>query len=268
MFKHWDVPGIVDDFYQDVMDWGSMNLCLAIASQVILTSSNGEFVPIKRKPMKTRRNRYRPEELSDSWVTALKLHSSNLAAAAGSDTGHLEIYDLEKICHSRLAKVSSSKLNCITWNNDHPISGGRDGRVKYFDLRNACPEKSTISISPGAQVCGLAVNSNYVAVGSDDWAVRIWDLRHIGEGPVVKMESYQAAVKALDWCPWNSHLLATGAGRSDGRVVIWNTVSLPKMVAQKRTKSAISTVLWNPLYNELITSHGAVAVDQVQTSTA
>jgi len=36
---------------------------------------------------------------------------------------------------------------------------------------------------------------------------------------------HRAAVKALAWCPWQRHLLASGGGSRDQTIKFWNTDS-------------------------------------------
>ena len=36
------------------------------------------------------------------------------------------------------------------------------------------------------------------------------------ETPLFRFDAHQAAVKALAWCPWQKHLLASGGGTLTG----------------------------------------------------
>ncbi|CAI5950111.1 unnamed protein product [Closterium sp. NIES-64] len=106
-------------------------------------------------------------------------------------------------------------------------------------------------------VCGLkwAPSGRQLASGGDDNLVHIWDTalmsssiapdaagRRDGEGrrrtnpssaatsatgshvPLLhRFADHRGAVKALAWCPFRTHLLATGGGANDCTIRFWNT---------------------------------------------
>jgi WD40 repeat protein len=41
--------------------------------------------------------------------------------------------------------------------------------------------------------------------------------------PRVVIRDHTAAVKALAWCPWQRHTLASGGGTADRTLRVWNT---------------------------------------------
>lgn len=167
LHKHWDVPGLANDYYNDVMDWASTDhLCIAISDKVILTSQNGEVNPITRQPVKTRRQHFQEIVVNNSFVTALKLHPRQLLAAAGTDTGHLEIYELEKFTHLRLWRISSKRINCMAWYGNQAVCGGVDGKISICDLKEKVTDKQKLVVTPETQICGLAIRGNYLAAGS------------------------------------------------------------------------------------------------------
>lgn len=40
--------------------------------------------------------------------------------------------------------------------------------------------------------------------------------------PIYSFNQHQAAVKALAWCPWQNHILASGGGTADRTIKFWN----------------------------------------------
>lgn len=66
----------------------------------------------------------------------------------------------------------------------------------------------------------MSLSNNYLASGGNDNRVVIWDIRN--SKSIVELKHHKGAVKGLAWCPWKNNLLATGGGRRDGRIILWN----------------------------------------------
>jgi WD40 repeat protein len=64
------------------------------------------------------------------------------------------------------------------------------------------------------EICALKRKNDYEAVfasGSSDGSAIVWDLKY---GKISHFKGHKGAVKALDWCPWKSGMLATGGGNN------------------------------------------------------
>lgn len=72
-------------------------------------------------------------------------------------------------------------------------------------------------------MCGLAwsPNGEQLASGGNDNLLHIWSAD--SQRPQHTLTAHQAAVKALAWCPFQSHLLASGGGSADRCIRFWNT---------------------------------------------
>lgn len=57
-------------------------------------------------------------------------------------------------------------------------------------------------------------NGNLLASGGNDNKVNIFDIRK-SKKALFTIEEHKAAIRALEWCPWDSNLLATGGGSGD-----------------------------------------------------
>ena len=74
--------------------------------------------------------------------------------------------------------------------------------------------------------------------------------------PRVVLNEHTAAVKALDWCPFNRNVLATGGGTSDGTIKIWNAAS-GALRTSTETGSQVSSLIWSKIHpEELYSGHG------------
>lgn len=83
---------------------------------------------------------------------------------------------------------------------------------------------------------------------------RIWDLRW-PEEPFWVQSDHLAAVKAIDWCPWQRNLLATGAG----------TAGPPHSLLEHFTNSCqrgiqcesqVCGLRWSASHAEIVSTHG------------
>ncbi len=69
------------------------------------------------------------------------------------------------------------------------------------------------------------------------------------------IREHRAAVKAIDWCSWQSNLLATGGGKIDGSIKIWNVYNGAK-IKDLVCNDQVSGILWSDKNRELMSSHG------------
>jgi cell division cycle protein 20 (cofactor of APC complex) len=92
-----------------------------------------------------------------------------------------------------------------------------------------------------------------LASGGNDNTVCIWD--NLNRNPLHTFNEHRAAVKAIRWCPWQRHVLATGGGTADRRVCLWNAAS-GRLLAAADAESQVTGVLWSLQEKELLTAHG------------
>ena len=117
------------------------------------------------------------------------------------------------------------RIGCLDWNPKNPsilASGSKDKSIKLFDFRNNKKIFFQKNFHFG-EICGLKwnENGNWLASGGNDNLINIWDMRK-PKRPFLTIEEHKAAVRALDWCPWQSSLLATGGGSGDMRLLVHN----------------------------------------------
>lgn len=104
-------------------------------------------------------------------------------------------------------------------NPNHFYSGSKDYTIVLNDtrLKTCCVAKME---SHRSEVTGLSLKENYLASGANNGLVKIWDIRK--NKMVQTYKNHLGAVKALSWCPWRSHTLASGGGKNDRTVVIFD----------------------------------------------
>ena len=64
-----------------------------------------------------------------------------------------------------------------------------------------------------------------------------------------------AAVKAVNWCPWQRHLLASGGGTADRTIRLWNSNNGNNLRCID-TGSQVCSIQWSLNEKELVSSHG------------
>ena len=155
-------------------------------------------------------------------------------------------------------------------------SGSEDTNILNHDVRIKQHKVATLR-GHSQQVCGLAwsPDGRSLASGGDDNEVCLWDSAQSGAAgtdcffgigtssrcvrPRMRLKSHKAAVKALAWSPHQGHLLATGGATCDDSIKLWNTAcgsSGDALVKSVDTGSQVSSLVWNPEHQELLSGHG------------
>lgn len=118
-----------------------------------------------------------------------------------------------------------------------------------------------------------------LASGGNDNQLLVWDRRRDQTGPLLELNQHTAAVKAIDWSPHQSGLLASGGGTADRTIRFWNT-KLPSSaniisgssssgnnspnnncnyasIKPIQASSQVCTLAWSPLApGEILSTHG------------
>ena len=257
-------PGIIDDFYLNLMSWGQNNvLAVALGNSVNLwNATTGEVHELFE------RRSYGDYVTSISWCP-IPGHAKFLAI--GTRSSLIEIWDTEAMVRVRAMFGCSGRIFALAWNQHWLTWGGEDSLIRHCDLRS---HSGAVSIYRGhaKKICGLKWNDGgtCLASGGDDNNVCLWDSAmsapqrrpHVSSmslqgdvAPRLVLKQHKAAVKAMDWCPTNRGLLATGGGNDDRTIKLWNTNS-GKMLSSVNAKSQVTSIVWSKYRQELVSSHG------------
>lgn len=272
--KILDAPELVNDYYLNLIDWGSKNLLAVCLGQTLYLwkASTGEIETLTTK------------QEAGNILTSVAFSENGRSLALGTNNKTIEIWDIESKTQKHILHGHTGRVCSLSWNPSPHFSnilssGSQDTFILTHDLRLASPTNlnNINPVSPycsassssaatrclvnrqrahNEEVCGLKWNHNgmELASGGNDNILCIWDIRnsHI---PRFKFTQHEAAVKAIGWCPWENALLATGGGTDDKCIRFWDT---QKGLCVKciKTDSQVCALLWNPPHRELITSHG------------
>jgi len=264
--KSLHLPGIVDDYYLNLISWSKDNIvAAALGPSVFIWNACTEEV-----------EHVVTLEGDESYVSSVSwctIPGCTKYLAVGTSNGATQLWDTQVMRQVRKMGGHDGRVASLSWNDNTKwmTSGSRDSRILQHDVR--CGGQSVVANYSGhtREVCGLAWDEEgrYLASGGNDDLVCIWDATVSNRSsstsrvyadvssarPVYTLTDHKAAVKALDWCPWSRGVLASGGGSADRSIKFWNTVS-GKMTRSVDTGSQVSSLVWSKHSKELCSSHG------------
>lgn len=239
-----DAPGLVDDYYLNLLDWSSGNqVAIGLERNVYIWSAEtGSVTPLL-------------ETSQDTYVASVKWSGDGAYVGVGLGTGEIQIWDVEESSKIRSMFGHDTRVGVMGWNKHLLSSGARSGLVYNHDVRIA-QHKVAELVSHTGEVCGLEWRSDatQLATGGNDNLVSVWDARSLN-APKFSKTNHRAAVKALSWCPWQSNLLATGGGSHDRHIHFWNTTTGARTNSID-TGSQVTSLRWSTHYKEIVSSSG------------
>jgi cell division cycle protein 20 (cofactor of APC complex) len=239
-----DAPGLIDDYYLNLLDWSSSNqVAIGLERNVYVWSADEGSVNCLL------------ETSPDTYVSSVKWSGDGSYVGVGLGTGEVQIWDVAEGVKIRSMHGHDTRVGVMGWNKHLLSTGARSGLVFNHDVRIA-DHKVAELVSHTSEVCGLEWRSDgaQLATGGNDNLVSIWDARSLAV-PKFTKTNHRAAVKALAWCPWNMNLLATGGGSYDRHIHFWNTTSGAR-VNSIDTGSQVTSLRWSPHYREIVSSSG------------
>eukprot|EP01090_Pellita_catalonica_P010333 TRINITY_DN21783_c0_g1_i1.p1 TRINITY_DN21783_c0_g1~~TRINITY_DN21783_c0_g1_i1.p1 ORF type:complete len:442 (+),score=67.71 TRINITY_DN21783_c0_g1_i1:81-1406(+) len=242
-----DAPNLVDDYYLNLLDWGSNNmLAVALGSVVYLWhAASGEITEIDRG-----------EDFENDNITSVQFIEQGNTLALGTDSAEVQLWDVNRCVQVRSMKGHSDRVGALSWNKHILSSGSKDSTIVHHDVRIQDHVVDTLT-GHKQEVCGLkwSPDGTQLASGSNDNMLMLWGEPNTDSTPQFVLNHHTAAVKALDWCPFQSNLLASGGGSSDRCIKLWNTKT-GSCINSIDTKTQVCSLKWSKTYRELISSHG------------
>lgn len=263
-YKVLDAPDLADDFYLNLVDWGSTNILGVGLGQCVYTwnSTSGRVTKLC--------------ELPDDTVTSVNWIERGSHIAIGTHRGFVQIWDAQTQRRLRTMTGHTGRVGALAWNEHILTSGSRDRIIYHRDVRQ--PDQWLRKLVGHKQeVCGLKWNSDdgQLASGGNDNKLMVWE--KLNAEPIYKWSEHQAAVKAIAWSPHQRGLLASGGGTADRTIKFWNTLigsngptnaaTLPSsspsamaapanLLSSLDTGSQVCNLAWSRNSNELVSTHG------------
>ncbi|KAK3177760.1 substrate-specific activator of APC-dependent proteolysis [Lecanicillium sp. MT-2017a] len=241
-YKVLDAPELADDFYLNLVDWGSANvLGVGLGSSVYMWNAQTSKV----NKLCT---------LDDDTVTSVSWIQKGSHIAIGTGKGLVQIWDAEKTRRLRTMTGHTARVGSLAWNSHILTSGSRDRLIYHRDVR-APDQWLRKLVGHKQEVCGLKWNceDGQLASGGNDNKLMVWD--KLSETPLWKFSDHTAAVKAISWSPHQRGLLASGGGTADRRIIFHDTVK-GSVINEIDTGSQVCNIAWSKNSNEIVSTHG------------
>ena len=270
-FRVLDAPNLVDDYYLNLLDWGKENIiAIALFDEIYLWNDNNSKASLL---MSYSNNDATTDDSLNNIISSVSWMQNGLNLGIGLPNGSIQLWDIIKKIKLREIDAHNKRVSCLSWNNHILSSGSKDKYIKNFDLRMKFSEISKIK-KHKQEVCSLKYSNegDLLASGGNDNIAYIWDIRNLKNNifnflfnensnnnyeakPYCINNLHQAAVKAMNWCPWKRHVLATGGGSKDKSIKIYSCDN-NKLIKNINTGSQVCSLLWNEKEKEIISSHG------------
>ncbi|OHT13314.1 WD repeat protein [Tritrichomonas foetus] len=230
-----DIPS---DFYISPMDWSKHDMiAFALSTKMVFINPKTEEVTVPQAPYE---------------VTSVKYDQSGELLAFGCDDGHLEIFDVPTLRPKSSYDIFDSTILVSDWNENTIVSGGRDGMISLIDTRCSPHDLSIYNNIHLEEICCVKFNNknpNILATSSNDSTVKLWDIRFLEE-PTIVFSEHTAAVRAVQFSPTTTNIIASGGGTSDKTIRLWNYTT-GETVSVINTGSQVCNMFWNEEYNEI-----------------
>ncbi|CAM1510277.1 Fc.00g006120.m01.CDS01 [Cosmosporella sp. VM-42] len=241
-YKVLDAPELADDFYLNLVDWGSANILgVGLGSSVYMWNAQTSKV----NKLCT---------LEDDTVTSVSWIQKGTHIAIGTGKGLVQIWDAEKTRRLRTMTGHTARVGSLAWNTHILTSGSRDRLIYHRDVR-APDQWLRKLVGHKQEVCGLRWNCDdgQLASGGNDNKLMVWD--KLSDTPLWKFSDHTAAVKAISWSPHQRGLLASGGGTADRRIIFHDTVK-GSVINEIDTGSQVCNIAWSKNSNEIVSTHG------------
>lgn len=244
-----DAPDLVDDYYLNLLDWGSTNSVAVALNQTVYlwNASSGDIQQLLSLE-------------NEEYITSVSWASDGKHIAVGFSDAVTQIWDAERLRPIRNLPGHSARVSSMSWNQHLLSTGSRDASIINHDVRIREHVVGRLRTHE-QEVCGLkwSPGGGQLASGGNDNVLAIWDSASTGASagtqPLHRLTAHQAAVKALAWCPFQSNLLASGGGTADRCIKFWNTHT-GACLNSIDTGSQVCALQWNRHEKEILSSHG------------
>ncbi|RZC71229.1 hypothetical protein C5167_034418 [Papaver somniferum] len=246
-----DAPDIIDDYYLNLLDWGSSNvLAIGLGYTVHLwdatESSTTELMTVDE---------------DTGPITSVSWAPDGRHIAVGLNNSEVQIWDYtsNKLLRT-LRGGHQSRVGAMDWNKHILSTGEMDGFIINNDVRIRNHIVDTYR-GHDQEVCGLkwSPSGQQLASGGNDNLIHIWDRSVASSNTSTqwfhRLANHTAGVRALAWCPFQANLLASGGGAADGSIKFWNAHT-GACLNSVDTGSQVCSLLWNRNERELLSSHG------------
>ncbi|XP_032707128.1 cell division cycle protein 20 homolog B [Lontra canadensis] len=242
------LTGLRNDYYLNTLDWNFQNLvAIALGSSVFIW--NGEnYNVIENIDL----------PISCNYVSSVSWVKDGNCLAVGTSEGEVQLWDVVTKKQLRNMLGHLSVVGALSWNDCILSSGSRLGRVYHHDVR--VPQHHVGTLHHKQAVCALkwSPDGRLLSSGCSDGLLMIWPHDPGAKAQVqpLKVIAQPTAVKAMDWCPWQSAVLAVGGGMEDGHLHVLD-INTGQSIQTPSTDSQICSLIWLPKTKEIASGQGS-----------
>lgn len=249
-FKILDAPGLIDDYYLNLLDWNRSTIVIALGDTVYGYNTDSKAVL----------ELFQSDPATNCYISSVKGFNDKIAI--GDSSGLISIYDMEQEKVVQKLQYHNSRVTSISFSDRVMSSGDKSGMIYNTDHRVNPSRTHNLGVFEAhtQAICGLkwSPNNDYLASGSNDNSIRIWKP---GSPVSRQLVGHESAVRALDWCPWKPCILATGGGSKDKTIKFWDvndpgSSSIISSISSHNLDSQICTINYLSKYKEIVTGHG------------
>ncbi|CAN1750930.1 Cell division cycle 20.1, cofactor of APC complex [Linum perenne] len=256
--KILDAPGLVDNFYLNLLDWGSTNvLAVALGSSVYLwdasDSSVSELVTVDDELGPVTSVNWAPDGqhiaigLNNYQVCGLKWSASGQQLASGGSDHLVHIWDNSRTQYLHRLEDHTSAVKALAWcpfqGNLLATGGGvGDRRIKFWNSdTGACLN----SVDTGSQVCALLWNKKERELlsshGYSQNHLTLW--KYPSMLKMAELTGHNSRVLYMAESP-NGCTVASAAGAGDEKLRLWNVFGDPKEALKSAAKARPEPFSW------------------------
>lgn len=241
--KVLDAPALQDDYYLNLIDWGSQNLlAVGLGSSVYLWNANNSKV-----------SKLCDLGISDS-ATSVSWAPKGPHFALGTNSGEVQIWDVNKMKRLRILHGHTNRVGATAWNSSLLTTGSRDKTILHRDPRANSHSTSKL-IGHRQEICGLkwSPDEQQLCSGGNDNKLLVWNA--YSSEPILRFSDHVAAVKAMAWSPHQHGLLVSGGGTADRTIKFRNTLT-GSTLQSVEVGSQVCNLIFSKSLNELVSTHG------------
>nr|XP_051709423.1 cell division cycle protein 20 homolog B isoform X2 [Oryctolagus cuniculus] len=236
----------------NILDWNFQNLvAIALGSAVYIW--NGEnHSGIENIDL----------SLTCNYISSVSWIKEGTCLAVATSEGEVQLWDVVTKKRLRTMLGHLSVVGALSWNHCILSSGSRLGRVYHHDVRVAQHRVGTLGHKQAVCALKWSPDGRLLSSGCSDGLLTIWphDPGAGAQAQPLKVIPQSTAVKAMDWCPWQSSVLAVGGGMKDGCLHVLD-INTGKSIQTPSTNSQICSLVWLPMTKEIATGQGTPSND-------